>query len=96
MAQPENTTPPVLSAAVMIQGFQFKPATVVIKKGGSVTFTNQDTTPHTASADQKTPFVSTGRLLKDAPKTITFEKVGNYGYFCAIHPSMQGQIQVVE
>ena len=44
---------PVETATVTIQGFQFKPAEIVIKQGGSVTFINKDSTPHTATPMEK-------------------------------------------
>src|SRR5581483_10970322 len=37
--------------AVTIQNFAFSPATITIKAGDSVTWTNQDTVGHSATAD---------------------------------------------
>jgi plastocyanin len=82
-------------AMVTIEGFQFQPDNVTIKKGGKVTFTNKDSTPHTVSPDEGIKFAGTGRLEQNTPKTLVFDTVGTQSYHCEIHPSMQGKITVV-
>jgi plastocyanin len=93
--KPENVKA-VKTATVIIDGFQFMPDNLVLKKGGKVTFMNKDSTPHTVTPDEGSKFMGTGRLEKDAPaKTITFKTTGEQNYFCEIHPSMKGKITVV-
>lgn len=87
---------PVETATVTIQGFQFKPAEIVIKQGGSVTFINKDSTPHTATPMENANFIGTGRLKRNEEKTVTFEELGVQDYFCEIHPSMKGMVTVVQ
>jgi len=86
---------PLKKATVTIDGFQFMPEALVLKKGGSVTFTNQDSTPHTVSPAPKSQFTGAGRLAHGEHKTIVFNKLGVQEYFCEIHPSMIGKITVV-
>jgi plastocyanin len=87
----------VKTATVVIDGFQFMPNHVMLKKGGKVTFINKDSTPHTVTPEQEAKFTGTGRLEKDAPaKTIIFTTTGEQNYFCEIHPSMKGKITVVK
>lgn len=87
----------VKTATVIIDGFQFMPDHVVLKKGGKVTFMNKDSTPHTVSPEPEAKFTGTGRLEKDAPaKAVVFTTKGEHHYFCEIHPSMKGKITVVE
>jgi plastocyanin len=87
----------VKTATVTIDGFQFMPDAVVLKKGGKVTFINKDSTPHTVTPEPEAKFAGTGRLEKDAPaKVITFTATGDQNYFCEIHPSMKGKITVVD
>jgi plastocyanin len=87
----------VKTATVTIDGFQFMPDSVVLKKGGKVTFINKDSTPHTATPEQEAKFAGTGRLDKDTPaKTVMFKTTGEQNYFCEIHPSMKGTIIVVD
>ena len=79
---------------VTIEGFAYKPATVKIKAGDSVTFTNKDSAPHTVTPEKGASFAGSGRMLKNESKTITFDKSGKQNYFCEIHPSMKGVVDV--
>jgi plastocyanin len=92
-----NSAPKVVTkATVNIEGFQFMPGEVTLKKGGEITFINKDGAPHTFTADKSSPeALSTGRLTKNQSKKIVFKKVGTYSYICDIHPSMMGKIVVV-
>ena len=83
-------------AVVTIDSFQFKPKKITIKKGQSVSFTNQDAAPHTVSPAKDAKFTGTGRLLKGETKTVEFDEVGTQNYVCDFHPSMKGTINVVE
>ena len=83
-------------AEVKISGFAFNPKTITVKKGGTVTFTNQDAAPHTVTPDKDSHFEGTGRMLKNESKTVTFGEAGVQHYFCDIHPSMKGTVKVVE
>jgi len=83
-------------AAVTIEGFQFKPAEITVKKGGTLTFTNKDATVHTADSDSGNGFMGTGRLAAGQSKAIVFNTVGAQAYHCAIHPSMTGKVTVVQ
>lgn len=89
------TQKPVTTATVTIQGFQFQPDNVILKKGGKVTFVNKDTAPHTATPNRGAKFTGTGRLIKNQSKSVVFGTVGVQNYFCEIHPSMKGKIAVV-
>jgi plastocyanin len=91
-----NLPTPVTSATVTIESFQFTPNNIKLKKGGKVTFINKDTTPHTVTPEMGSKFVGTGRLANNESKTIVFDNVGVQNYFCEIHPSMMGQITVVD
>jgi plastocyanin len=87
---------PVNSATVTIESFQFIPNKIKLKKGGKVTFINKDTTPHTVTPEIDSMFVGTGRLANNESKTIVFDSIGVQNYFCEIHPSMTGQIEIVD
>ncbi|AGY57401.1 cupredoxin domain-containing protein [Gloeobacter kilaueensis] len=86
---------PVTSATVTIEGFQFQPASVLLKQGGSVTFVNKDPAPHTVTSDSK-GFAGISRLLADERKTLVLTAPGVQNYHCDIHPSMTGTITVVK
>ncbi len=77
---------------VHIKNFKFVPATLTIKAGTTVTFINDDTDAHTATALDKS-FDSGGMDTRDS-WSHTFAKSGTYNYFCAVHPYMKGVITV--
>lgn len=77
---------------VTIQGMKFDPADLAIKAGDTVTFTNQDGVPHTATADDGS--FDTGRLTRGKSASLTFSAKGSYAYHCAVHPTMKGKITV--
>jgi len=79
---------------VQIVGFQFEPATVEVEVGDSVTWTNGDEAPHTATADDGS--FDTGTLEQGASGSVTFDTAGSFSYFCAIHPDMMGTVTVAE
>jgi plastocyanin len=79
-------------SAVEIKGFAFNPATITVPAGTTVTWTNQDSAPHTATADD-TSF-DTGRLDPGKSGSVTFDKPGTYTYTCTFHPNMKGTIVV--
>jgi plastocyanin len=91
---PETRVAAVQPVTVAIEGFQFKPKALTVKRGTTVTFVNKDATPHTVTPKKDATFISTGRLQKNDSKPVTFNQVGVQRYFCAIHPSMKGQVTV--
>ncbi|WP_162139139.1 plastocyanin/azurin family copper-binding protein [Synechococcus sp. PCC 7336] len=91
-----QTNEALAEATVEIRGFQFKPASVTLQKGGWVTFVNMDAAPHTATPEAGSQFMGTGRLRRGQSQIVEFPVAGVQAYFCEIHPSMQGTIVVVE
>lgn len=88
-AQP--TGQPSNSASVTIKGLAFSPGEVTIAKGGTVTWTNEDSTTHTVSfASGSSPDLGNG-----AKYAKTFNETGTFDYHCNIHPSMTGKVIVV-
>jgi plastocyanin len=67
---------------------------VEIVAGGTVTWVNETSLPHTlTSASGPTEFDEP--LDGGATVTLTFDQPGTYEYFCSIHPTMAGTIVVV-
>lgn len=81
------------NADVSISGFAFNPAVSVVAAGTTVTWTNLDAFAHTTTSNigSSDPWDS-GSLGQGAIFTKTFTSPGSYGYFCAIHPGMQGTV----
>ena len=78
--------------AVTIQNFAFGPPTVNVKVGDTVTWTNRDSTAHTATATGGG--FNTGTINPGKSASATFSKAGTFAYICAIHPNMHGKIVV--
>jgi plastocyanin len=77
---------------VTIDNFAFAPATLTVKVGGTVTWTNRDEEPHTVAATDgsfHSPGMGTGATFSH-----TFGTAGKFDYVCSIHPSMHGTVVV--
>ena len=77
---------------VDIADYAFKPATVTVAPGATLTWTNHDDDPHTVTADDAS-FDSHGLGQGDTYRR-TFTKPGRYPYHCAAHPFMKGVVIV--
>ena len=77
-------------SAVAITGFAFKPATLRVKAGSTVTWRNDDAAPHTATGRQ----FSSPQLRKGGAYRRKLTKPGTYTYLCALHPGMRGKVVV--
>jgi len=84
----------VRAAKVRIVESFYDPDPVTIQVGGKVIWQNEDTAPHTATADDGS--FDTGMIEEGKIKSETFKEAGTYSYFCEIHPAMHGTVEVVE
>jgi plastocyanin len=84
----------VRSEKVEIVEFVYNPDPVTVQVGGKVIWLNQDSAPHTATADDGS--FDTGTLEQGKLKSETFKQAGSFAYFCEIHPDMKGSVEVVE
>ena len=82
------------SEKVEIVEFTYQPDPVVVQVGGKVIWQNEDTAPHTATADDGS--FDTGTIEKGKLGSATFKEAGTFTYFCEIHPTMHGTVEVVE
>ena len=78
--------------AVSIEGFAFSPADITAKVGQTITFTNGDSAPHTATLDDGS--CTTPNIAGGASDGLTFTAAGTYPFHCAVHPNMKGTITV--
>nr|MBA3275746.1 cupredoxin family copper-binding protein [Chloroflexia bacterium] len=97
MATPEASPAASADAAsdvmVEITDFTFIEASVTIPVGGSITWTNNDSAPHTATAMDR-EVLQSGTLNQGDSFTQVFDTPGTYEYFCEFHPNMSGTIIV--
>jgi len=92
-AQAAKATAPAGNVVeVKVDNFSFSPQTITIKPGTTVIWTNRDDIPHTVVSDDK---VFKSKVLDTDDKfSFTFDKAGNFPYFCSIHPKMTGTVIV--
>ena len=94
-APAESTTPaPNSTTTVDISNHAFNPAQLNVAPGTTVTFVNNDTEPHTATADNGV--FDTGVLEPGSSFDVFFDGSGTVTYHCELHPDMQGSIVVGE
>jgi plastocyanin len=79
-------------ATVQIDNFAFTPATLTVTAGTTVTWKNEDDSPHRIG-DKDGTFRSAALDTDDA-FSHTFATPGEYPYICTIHPYMVGKIIV--
>lgn len=81
-----------ISEAVSIRDFAYSPGNLQVPVGATVTWTNNDDAPHTATARNRD--WDSGNLNKGESGSLTFRVAGDYTYFCTIHPSMVARLVV--
>ena len=79
-------------ATVDIDNFAFTPAALTVTAGTTVTWKNEDDSPHRIG-DKNGTFKSAA-LDTDDTFSHTFAAPGEYPYICTIHPYMVGKIIV--
>ena len=76
----------------------YDPASVTISAGGTVTFVNSDTAPHTVTSGSATDgpdgVWDSSLLMVNSSYSVTLDSPGNYPYFCMVHPWMEGTVIV--
>jgi plastocyanin len=83
---------PAAAAEVEIDQFAFVPQRITVKAGTTVSWINDDDTPHTVASSSKL-FKSKALDTKDK-FAFTFTTPGTYAYFCSLHPHMTGVVVV--
>ena len=83
---------PAGAAEIGIVNFKFMPATVTIKVGGTVDWTNHDEIGHTVTF--AAPGINSKVLQRNDRFSHAFDAPGTYTYICSIHPFMHGTVVV--
>lgn len=95
-AQPA-TRPATSVDEVQIADFLFKPEAVTVAVGTTITFTNDDSAPHTATSGlspNPDGVFDTDVLKKGESKAIKLTRAGTFAYYCALHPFMKATVIV--
>jgi plastocyanin len=90
---PADSAPAADPISVDIANFAFAPKTIEAKVGQTITFTNKDSAPHTATATAGAKFDS-GQLDQGKSFSYTAKKAGTIQFVCSFHPNMTGTIKV--
>jgi len=91
-ATPQAAAPAGKVVEVKIDNFSFSPQTITVAPGTTIIWTNRDDIPHTVVSDDK---VFKSKVLDTDEKfSYTFDKAGNFPYFCSVHPKMTGKVIV--
>jgi plastocyanin len=76
---------------VAMQGVQFVPATLKVRRGDTVVWINRDAFAHTATAagafDSKS--IAEGKSWR-----YRADRAGTFAYVCTLHPTMKGTLEV--
>jgi plastocyanin len=89
----ETTAPaPNSTTTVDIRDYAFNPAQLNVAPGTTVTFVNNDTVPHTATANDG--LFDSGVLEPGSSFDVWLDGSGTVTYHCELHPDMQGSIVV--
>jgi plastocyanin len=78
------------------QGRAFSSESVSVKKGGAVTFLNDDTVPHNIMSASKGNEFNLGSQVPGTSTDVTFKEAGDVQVICAIHPRMKMTIKVTD
>src|SRR5215213_1955847 len=97
-----GTSVSIVSGSSSLTDTAFSPNPIQVSVGNTVTWTNNDSQPHTVTSgsngqpDNKfnsspnfSPLLNPGQTF-----SFTFTQAGTYPYFCMLHPNMVGTVSV--
>ncbi len=79
---------------VVIQDISFRPSSLTVEEGTTVTWINRDVVRHTVTSTSG--LFDSGRIAYEGRFNYTFNEPGTYDYHCTIHPIMRGTIVVTQ
>lgn len=91
-ARVRATTLTQAANTVQIQNFTFEPVSLTVPAGATVTWVNNDSAPHTATARDGS--FDTSQMAQGESKTVTLNTAGTFEYYCLVHPRMVATLTV--
>jgi plastocyanin len=88
----DTATVAVNPSIIVIKNFKFGPSALTVAPGTTVTWVNEDESPHTI-AEKGKAFRSVALDTNDR-FSYTFAQPGEFTYYCTMHPMMVGKIIV--
>jgi plastocyanin len=86
-----------VTAEVIQERFQFRPAVLPVRKGTTIEFPNRDDLYHSVFSYSKPKRFDLGRYRKDEkPAAIVFDQAGIVKLYCEIHEHMRATILVLD
>ena len=85
-----TTPPPENPNEVLMQGSVFNPSNLIRSVGTTVTWRNNDNTPHTVTGSS----FNSGTIAPNGVFPHTFNDIGQFDYGCSIHAGMNGRVTV--
>ena len=80
-----------------VEDICYIPSKIIVEKGGSVTWLNEDSAFHTVTSGfygEPTELFDSGYLDPYQYYTLSFDEIGTFDYFCELHPWMFAQVFV--
>jgi len=80
-----------------IEDICYIPSSIVVEKGKSVTWVNEDSSFHSVTSGfypEPSGLFDSGHLDPYQSYTLSFDEYGVYDYFCTLHPWMKAQVIV--
>jgi plastocyanin len=93
----KSTTGGAKASAVTLKDIAINPASITVKKGATVTWTNEDSVGHDVTSTggpAKFKSGSSGGMAMGDTFKHTFTTPGTYKYVCTVHPNMKGTVVV--
>lgn len=91
LVAPSAAAAPAARAAgqhVMIQNYAYSPASLSVRAGETVTWTNHDEAKHdVVGSGFRSPLLAKGESW-----SYTFPTAGSYSYYCSLHPDMRAKV----
>ena len=81
---------PPRSHAIEIRAFKYAPASLQVRTGDTLVFTNRDIVPHTATARDTT--WNSGDIAPGGTRRIVV--TASRDYFCLYHPNMTAKVEL--
>src|SRR5829696_4170088 len=88
-APASNAAAPIV---VAIKDYEFSPPMLTIAPGTTITWVNEDESPHTVAENGK--IFRSAALDTGDRFSYTFAQPGEFDYYCTLHPMMVGKIVV--
>jgi plastocyanin len=79
---------------IQVKNFAFSPSALSVAKGTTVTWKFDDSTAHTATADNGEFGSPKAGLANGKTYSFTFNTPGTYNYICTFHQYMKGSVTV--